>query len=258
MIRVTDLTKVFERSRKELKKNKGLEKRVTAVNRVSFHVQPGEIYALLGPNGAGKTTALRCVATLLSPTSGNVEVSGFDSKKDPRLIRERIGFLTNELKLDDHFTPAYTMRFFGQLRGMSLEAIEQRQQTLFSRFGVASFKDKQITDLSTGMKQKLAIAVSLLHDPEVIIFDEPTNGLDIITARTVLDYLMEMRSLGKSIIISTHVMRVAEELSDRIGILIDGKLLAEGSLDEILQNSGSEGLEQAFFSLYERAGVRDA
>lgn len=254
MIQVNDLRKEFTRSKRELKKDKHLKARVVAVDKVSFTVGAGEIYALLGPNGAGKTTTLRCISTLMNPTDGEIRVAGFDVAKDSQAIRERISFLTNELKLDEHFTPEYTMRFFGQLRNMTLEQIEKQKEDLFSRLGIEGFRNKRIGELSTGMKQKLGIAVSLLHDPEIIIFDEPTNGLDVLTARTVMDYLLEMRQRGKAIIISTHVMRVAEQLSDRIGILIDGQLVSEGPLETILETTGTGNLDEAFFTLYERYG----
>jgi sodium transport system ATP-binding protein len=257
MIQVKSLKKVFTRSKRDMKKQRQKQAEVVAVGGVSFEVQPGEIYALLGPNGAGKTTALRCISTLISPTEGEISIAGLDAKKDSTEIREKISFLTNELKLDEHFTPEYTMQFFGQLRNMSLLEIEEKKTQLFKTLDVQGFKDKRIRELSTGMKQKLGIAVSLLHDPEVIIFDEPTNGLDVLTAKTVTDYLLEMRSQGKAIIISTHVMRVAEKLSDRIGILIEGKLVIEGSLDSILEQTSSDNLDDAFFTLYERYGGHD-
>jgi sodium transport system ATP-binding protein len=258
MIQVSDLKKVFKLSKKEIKKNKKKKTdQVIAVNGVSFSVASGEIYALLGPNGAGKTTTLRCLSTLIHPTQGKIVIGGFDSKIDSEKIREQISFLTNELKLDDHFTAEQTMKFFGELRNLSHQEIERKKEELFSRLDIKGFKDKRVGELSTGMKQKLGIAVSLLHDPEVIIFDEPTNGLDVLTARTITDYLLEMKQRGKTIIISTHVMRVAERLSDRIGILINGKLVSEGTLSEILDETEQETLDDAFFTLYGRYGEND-
>ena len=254
MIEVSHLKKIYSIDKRKKKKEKIKTDQVIAVNDISFHVEPGEIYALLGPNGAGKTTTLRCISTLIEPTFGDIKINNYEVKANSEKVRETISFLTNELKLDEHFTADYTMNFFGGLRSMPRDLIEQRKKELFSILGIEGFKNKQISQLSTGMKQKLGIAVSLIHNPDVIVFDEPTNGLDVITAKTITDYLLEMKANGKTIIISTHVMRVAEKLSNRIGILINGKLIIEGKLDYILENTQSENLDEAFFVLYEKYG----
>ncbi len=254
MIEVSHLKKIYSIDKKKKKKEKIMTDQVVAVNDISFRVEPGEIYALLGPNGAGKTTTLRCISTLIEPTFGEIKINDYEVKANSEKVRETISFLTNELKLDEHFTADYTMNFFGGLRSMPKDLIEQRKKELFDILGIAGFKNKQISQLSTGMKQKLGIAVSLIHSPDVIIFDEPTNGLDVITAKTITDYLLKMKAMGKTIIISTHVMRVAEKLSDRIGILINGKLIIEGKLDYILENTQTENLDDAFFILYEKYG----
>ena len=167
--------------------------------------------------------------------------------KEGEEVRKRIGFLTNEMKLDPQFRLRYLVRFFGMLHGMKDAGIEERKNELFQRFGIMDFQDKLIEELSTGMKQKAAIAVSLIHDPEVIIFDEPTSGLDIITARAVTDYLLELKEKGKTIVISTHIMSEAEKLCDRIAVIMDGKKVIEGTLDEILQQTEQKDLEDAFF-----------
>lgn len=206
----------------------------------------------MGPNGAGKTTALRCITTLLRPTEGQVKVCGFDTVKESEKVRENIGFLTNEIKLDPQFSSAYMFRFFGKLHGIKEDTIEERQKELFSYFEINKFKDKKIEELSTGMKQKAAIAVSLIHNPKVVIFDEPTNGLDIVTARSVTDYLKELKEEGKVVIISTHIMSEAEKLCDRIGIIINGKKVADGKLEQILNENRSKDLEEAFFERYKR------
>lgn len=165
-------------------------------------------------------------------------------------MRECIGFLTNEIKLDPHFTPKYLFGFFGRLHGLDDATIEKRRKELFEYFDITDFENKKIEELSTGMKQKAAIAVSLVHDPKVVIFDEPTNGLDIITARNVTDLLLKLRDEGKLVIISTHIMSEAEKLCDRVGIIIDGKKVEEGTLDELLAHTGAKDLEDAFFNLY--------
>jgi len=257
MIKVTNLQKIYKLSKKQMTKQKISDDTKIAVDGISFNANKGEIFGLLGPNGAGKTTTLRCIATLFKPTSGSITVNDLDVEKEPEKVRGQIGFLTNELKLDDHFTPEYTMSYFGRLYGMSKEQIVKRTKEMFDRFGITGFKNTRIKELSTGMKQKLSIAVSLVHDPSIIIFDEPTNGLDIITARSVTDYLVEMREQGKLIIISTHIMNVAEKLCDNIGIILQGKLQALGTIEDICGQTGTNNLEDAFFILYGTYGKED-
>ena len=250
MIEIKNLTKIYKLNKKKMMELKTKETTKKAADNISLTAKPGEIYGLLGPNGAGKTTTLRCVATLLTPTEGSVSVCGYDTIKEPEKVRECIGFLTNEIKLDPHFSPKYLFHFFGQLHGMTEEQIAARQQELFTYFGINEFEDKKMEELSTGMKQKAAIAVSLVHDPEVVIFDEPTSGLDIITARSVTDLLQKLRDEGKLVIISTHIMSEAEKLCDRIGVIVDGCKVAEGTLPELLAQNNASDLEDAFFALY--------
>ncbi|MBR4342685.1 MAG: ATP-binding cassette domain-containing protein [Lachnospiraceae bacterium] len=252
MIQINELTKIYKLSAKKMQELKTKQNTKIAVNNVSLEAKPGEIYGLLGPNGAGKTTTLRCVATLLKPTKGDIKVCGFDSVKEGSKVRDSIAFLTNEIKLDPNFSADYMFKFFGRLHGMSEQQILDRQKELFTVFGINDFKDKKIEELSTGMKQKAAIAVSLVHDPKVVIFDEPTSGLDIVTARSVTDYLKYLRDQGKTVIVSTHIMSEAEKLSDRIGVIINGQKVAEGTLKEIIQNNEATDLEDAFFKLYSK------
>lgn len=251
MIEVSSLKKVYHMSSKQMKKRGEHEKIKIAVDGVRFTAKPGQIFGLLGPNGAGKTTTLRCVSTLLKPTEGSVTVAGFDTVKSPEEVRKRLAFLTNELKLEGHFSPKYTMSYIGKLYGMKASEIENRKNELFEHFGISDFEDKRISDLSTGMKQKLSIAVSLIHDPEIVVFDEPTNGLDIITAKAVTDYLLKLKAAGKTIIISTHIMGVAEKFCDELAIILGGKVVAEGTVAEVIASQEAEDLEEAFFRLYE-------
>lgn len=251
MIEINNLTKIYRLSKKQMMQMKTKNNVKKAAENVSLIAKEGEIYGLLGPNGAGKTTILRCVATLLKPTEGFVKVSGYDTVKQSEKVRENIGFLTNEIKLDPQFSPKYMFNFFGKLHGMKEEVINERREKLFTYFEIKAFEDKKIEELSTGMKQKAAIAVSLAHDPKVVIFDEPTSGLDIVTARSVLNYLKILKSEGKLVIISTHIMAEAEKLCDRIGIIIQGKKVMEGTLSEILDKTNTKELEEAFFELYE-------
>lgn len=251
MIRIKGLKKTFKLSSKQMKSNKEKTKYKHAVNGIDFEVKDNEIFGLLGPNGAGKTTTLRCLATLIQPSEGQINVNGYDAATEGEAVRKELAFLTNELKMDAHFSPDYTARFFGRLHGLTEKKIEERVRHLFDVFGITPYQFTKIGDLSTGMKQKLAIAVSLVHDPNVIIFDEPTNGLDIITAKTVTDYLGNLKAQGKTVVVSTHMMHVAEKLCDRVAIIMDGRIKTVGTLAEICQITGTDNLDDAFFKLYE-------
>ncbi len=250
MIEIRNLTKIYKLNKKQMAESKTKNPLKTAVDNLSLKAEKGEIYGLLGPNGAGKTTTLRCIATIIKPTEGEIYVDGHEVQKDPEAVRNSIGFLTSDIKLDDQFSVDYMFRFFGRLHNVPQDVVEKRREELFEYFGIKDFAHKQIKELSTGMKQKAAIAVSLAHDPDIVIFDEPTNGLDIITARSVTDYLKKLKSEGKLIIVSTHIMSEAEKLCDRIGIIIDGCKIAEGTLEDLLSQTGTCDLEDAFFELY--------
>lgn len=250
MIQVENFTKVYKLSKKQMNEQKSKEKIKKAADGISFSAKEGQIFGLLGPNGAGKTTTLRTIATLIRPTDGNITVKGYDVVKDAKEVRRRIGFLTNDVKMDPHFTPSYLFTYFGRLHSVEDSVIEQRKEVLFNYFGIKGYENKKISELSTGMSQKLSIAISLVHDPDIVIFDEPTNGLDIITAKAVTEYLVQLREQGKLVIISTHIMNVAEKLCDKIAIIINGRKVAEGSVEEIVSANQSENLEDAFFELY--------
>lgn len=250
MIEIKNLSKVFKLNKKQMSELKTKNYTKTAVNDLSLTAKKGEIYGLLGPNGAGKTTTLRCIATIIKPSKGEIYVNGHEVQREPEAVRTSIGFLTSDIKLDEQFDVDYMFHFFGRLHNVPKDVLERRKEELFTYFGIKDFAHKQIKELSTGMKQKAAIAVSLVHNPDIVIFDEPTNGLDIITARSVTDYLKKLRDEGKLIIVSTHIMSEAEKLCDRIGIIVDGRKIAEGTLDELLRQTGAEDLEDAFFELY--------
>ncbi len=256
-LRVEHLRKTFNLSKKQRKIERTDVRRKIAVDDVSFEAKPGEIFGLLGPNGAGKTTALRCIATLIKPDSGDVFVGEHSAVKDSAMVRKNIAFLTNEMKLEDHFTPNYLFTYFARLHGVDEADIEPRKAVLFERFGVDKFREVKVADLSTGMKQKVSIAVSLVHDPDTIIFDEPTNGLDVLTARTVTDYLQAMAQAGKTVIMSTHILHVAQKLCDRIGIIIGGKIKALDTIENIRAISPNEDMEALFFKLVEESEAPD-
>lgn len=249
-IDIRGLSKVYKLNKKQMQESHTKNPKKTAVDSLSLTARAGEIYGLLGPNGAGKTTTLRCIATIIRPTAGEIYVNGHEVQKEPEEVRKSIGFLTSDIKLDPQFSTDYMFDFFGELRGLDRAKVQKRKEELFAYFGIGDFAHKRIKELSTGMKQKAAIAVSLVHDPDIVIFDEPTNGLDIITARSVTDYLKKLKEEGKLVIISTHIMSEAQKLCDRIGIIIDGKKTAEGTLADLLSETGAKDLEDAFFEYY--------
>lgn len=222
-----------------------------AVIDMSFTAYPGEIFGLLGPNGAGKTTTLRSIATLLKPTHGAITVNGFDTVKASRSVRTSLSFLTNDLQLDDHFTPESTLKLFADLHQVDANHYSHKRDELVALFGLEEYMNTRIRKLSTGTRQKLAIAVSLIHNPSIVVFDEPTNALDLPTTRLIIQYLQRLRDEGKTLLISTHQIEVAEKLCDRIGIILDGRLQVVGTPAEILSLSASDSLEDAFFKFYD-------
>jgi sodium transport system ATP-binding protein len=247
ILRVEGLCKTFRLSRKQQKIERTDRKEIVAVNNLSFTANQGEIFGLLGPNGAGKTTTLRMLSTLIRPDSGDAILDGYSVVNQPEEVRGKIGFLTSELKLEDFFTPNYLFDFFSQLHHVDEATMRERKNQMFSRFGIDRFAEVKVANLSTGMKQKLSLVISLVHDPDIIIFDEPTNGLDVLTARTVTDYLQELRDQGKTIILSTHIFSLVERLCDRVGIIIDGQLTHCDTLENICNG---QSLEDRFFDIY--------
>jgi len=253
ILRAEGLRKTFKLSAKQQKLEKTKEKIKVAVDGLSFSVNEGEIFGILGPNGAGKTTTLRMLSTLIKPDSGDALVCGHSIVREPEQVRASIGFLTSELKLEDFFTPDYLFDYFSQLHGVPKELREQRKQMLFDIFGIHQFAGVKVADLSTGMKQKASLAISLVHDPKVIIFDEPTNGLDVLTAKVVTDFLLELRAQGRTVILSTHIFSLIEKVCDRVAVVIDGRLAACDELDKLRDGLS---LEDRFFALYaERKGA---
>ena len=247
VLSVSNLTKTFKLSKKQQKIRNLNKSVITAADNVSFQSYKGEVFGLLGPNGAGKTTVMRMLATLINPVSGDATVGGHSIVTEPQKVRQNIGFLTNELKLDDYFTPNYLFDFFSEMHGIPKDKSAARKKMLFEKFGIDKFAEVKVANLSLGMKQKISLVVSIVHDPEIIIFDEPTNGLDVITAKVVTDFLVELKSQGKSVILSTHIFGLAEALCDRVGIIINGKMVACGAVKEI---AGDGKLEDAFFDIY--------
>ncbi|HEV2314326.1 MAG TPA: ATP-binding cassette domain-containing protein [Candidatus Acidoferrales bacterium] len=219
---------------------------IHAVDSVSFSCKPGEIYGLLGANGAGKTTTLRILATILAPSSGTANVAGFDVVREPQKVRAHVGFLSTATALYDRLTAAETVEYFGQLFSLDSATIQRRTNELFKALDMDEFRDRRCAKLSTGMKQKVSIARTLIHDPPVMIFDEPTNGLDVMAARSITDFIRQCRDRSKTVIFSTHVMTEVEKLCDRIGIIHAGKMRTEGTLEQLRQNYRKDSLEEIF------------
>ena len=242
-----NLRKTFKLSKKQQKLEKTHQKVKVAVDDLSFTANKGEIFGLLGPNGAGKTTTLRMLATLIRPDEGDATLDGISVVKDPDAVRARVGFLTGELKLEDFFTPNYLFDFFSGLHGVEPSVAAARKTELFGKFGIDEFAEVKVGNLSTGMKQKVSLVISVVHDPDVIIFDEPTNGLDVLTAKVVTDFLLELRERGKTIILSTHIFSLVEKLCDRVGVIIGGRMVTCDSLSAVC---GGLSLEDRFFELY--------
>jgi len=240
MIETQGLTKIFrDKKRGEIR----------AVDGVSFTCKPGQIYGLLGANGAGKTTTLRMLATILEPSDGTAIVCGHDVIEQPEKVRANVGFLSTATALYPRLNAQEMVEYFGRLNGLDETELKKRVDDIFSRLDMNSFRDRRCDKLSTGMKQKTSIARTLIHDPQVMIFDEPTLGLDIMTARTIIGFIRECRQRGKTVIFSTHVMSEVEKLCDVIGIIQSGKLLAEGSLAELRERYQELDLEEIFMKV---------
>lgn len=222
---------------------------IRAVDHVSFVCRPGQIYGLLGANGAGKTTTLRILATILEPTDGTALICGHDVVQHPESVRANVGFLSTATALYPRLTAQEMVEYFGRLNGLNESTLKRRVDEIFDRLDMNGFRDRRCDKLSTGMKQKTSIARTLVHDPPVMIFDEPTVGLDIMTARTILAFIRECRDRGKTVIFSTHVMSEVEKLCDVIGIIQSGKLLDEGTLSQLREKHGEENLEEIFVKI---------
>ncbi len=255
MIVVDNLWKTFKLSRQQMKE-RGAEHRngvVHAVAGISFNCHPGRIYTLLGPNGAGKTTALRMIATLLKPTSGTIKVAGFDVTNEPHEVRRRLGFLTGTTKLYERLTPNELVKYYADLHGMERKSFERRKEELFTLLDIHPFANRRIGKLSTGMRQKVSIVRTMIHDPDIIVFDEPTVGLDVITAKHIIELIRRCRDVGKTVIFSTHIMGEVSLLSDDLAIIHNGRLCYSGTYKEFVNQMKRESLEEEFIRIVEEA-----
>ena len=240
MIHVRELTKTY----RDL-----VHGQFFALSGISFDARPGEIYGLLGPNGAGKTTLLRILSTILRPSGGTATVNGFDVVTQPSPVRRQIGFVSTNTAVYDRMTATEMVEYFGKLNGIEDELIQQRMENIFTQLDMTGIRDTVGAKMSTGMKQKVSIARSLIHDPPVLIFDEATVGLDVLVGRALLEIVSNLRDQGKCIVFSTHIMREAERLCDRIAIIYRGTILAEGTQSELSEQFGEDDLEELFFQL---------
>lgn len=240
MIQVENLSKAF----RDLRRGQ-----VLAVDHVSFEAHAGEVFGLLGPNGAGKTTAMRILCTVLQPSSGTARIAGFDVRTQASEVRKHIGFLSANTAIYDRMSAWELVEYFGRLYAMEPEPLRLRMEEVFAMLQMNSFRDVLGAKMSTGMRQKVSIARAIIHDPPVLIFDEPTAGLDVLVGRAVMQSIDQLRALGKCILFSTHIMREVERLCDRVAILSRGRIQACGTLPELRARYGQEDLEELFFTL---------
>lgn len=221
-----------------------------AVDKISFEVEEGEIFGLLGPNGAGKTTTLRMLSGLLTPTEGEASIAGFSMQKQKMKARQSLGFLTGDMDLYRRLNPKELLEYFGKLYETPKDELENRVNSLIEAFGISPFVDRYCEKLSTGQKQRVAIARTLVHNPRVVVLDEPTTGLDIMASEFILQFIKKMaKEEGKALVFSTHNLTEVERLCDRIAIINKGKLLYLGNLDGVKSQTGCDTLAQAFFQL---------
>jgi sodium transport system ATP-binding protein len=240
MIHVEQLSKSFDDLRRG---------RIVALDSVSFDVKAGEIFGLLGPNGAGKTTCLRLLSTVLQPTGGKATVAGYDVTTQAQDVRTHIGFMSCNTGIYDRMTAWEMVEYFGRLYDIEEHELQERLDRIFTTLQMQDIKDLLGSKMSTGMKQKVSIARTIIHDPPVLIFDEPTTGLDVLVARAVLKAIEALREEGKCIIFSTHIMREVEKLCDRVAVIYKGKILAIGSIPELEDQYHESDMEELFFKL---------
>jgi len=220
-----------------------------AVQSVSFSCSKGEIFGLLGPNGAGKTTTLRMITTILKPTSGTAKINDFDVITQPRQVRKQLGFVSADTGLYERLTPREILTYFGKLSKYPNDKLKSRIDEVTNMLQMDAFIDSRCEKLSTGMRQKVSIARAIVHDPPVIIMDEPTTGLDVLTSQVLHKFILQCKEIGKCVVFSSHIMSEAEKLCDRMAIIHNGQVLASGTLEELRASSGMHYLEDIFLSV---------
>jgi sodium transport system ATP-binding protein len=246
MIQVRGLTKTFSDSKRGA---------VHAVDHVSFDVRAGEIFGLLGPNGAGKTTTLRMLATVMKPSEGTASLNGHDVLQEPEAVRRSIGFLSADMGLYHRLSAREVLKFFGELNGVRGAALKERIAEIFSVLNMNDFGDRKIDSLSTGMRQRVAVARALIHDPPILILDEPASGLDVPTAHVIEEFILKARDSGKAVVLSTHTMEEAEYLCDRMAVVHEGRVKIIGTMEDLRAATGKHRLREVFLELL---GIEDA
>jgi len=246
MIEVSHVHKIYPNGKKG---KKGED--VHAVNDVSFQCEPGRVFALLGPNGSGKTTMLRMISTMMKPTQGSVTVAGYDTSRDTENIRKTLGFLTGSAGLHEKLSASESLDFFGQLHGIKGADLRKRKEFLVEKFELGDFQNRATGKLSMGQKQRVMLARTLIHDPQVVIFDEATTGLDVLAAKGLIEIIRDCRKEGKTVLFSTHIMGEVAMLADDVSILHEGRQIYSGTMDELKAQQQSESLEDEFIKLLE-------
>lgn len=240
MIRVENLVKEYRDSKKGA---------VRALDGISFEARPGEIFGLIGDNGAGKTTTLRILSTVLTPTSGRAEIDGLDVVKDADQVRSRFGFISGTTGLYGRLSPRETLNYFASLYGLTADQAKRRTDQLIESLGIGEFADRLCDKLSTGQKQRVGIARTVLHDPPVLFLDEPTSGLDVASSQGIMEFIELAKRDGKTVVFSSHHMTEVERLCDHLVVLHAGRIKGEGTVDSIKAQTGQETLERAFLHL---------
>jgi sodium transport system ATP-binding protein len=240
MIRTQGLTKRFA---------DGKNGTVVAVDHVSFEAQPGRVFCLLGVNGAGKTTVLRMLSTVIAPTEGTATVAGYDVVKDGEKVRASIGFMSNSTALYGRLSGIEVLQYFGRLYGLDGARLKARVDFVIDKLDLHDFKDRLCDKMSTGQKQRVSIARTILHDPPVLFFDEPTSGLDVVTSQSVMQFIEESRKEGKTVVYCTHIMSEVERLCDDVAVIHNGSLRGLGSVEQLKSQAGETTLERAFLKL---------
>lgn len=264
MISVENISKTFKMTREQKREasispsdlrtsgsKNALGTTIEAVKNVSFTCQAGRIFTLLGPNGAGKTTLLRIIATMLRPTSGTVNVAGHDVLREPEKVRASLGFLTGGTGLYDRLTPEEIVKYYADLHGLDDATFRRRKEELFTLLGINEFAKRRIGKLSGGTKQKVSIVRTIIHDPDVIVFDEPTAALDVIAARHIIDLIRQSKQRGKTVLFSTHRMDEVSLLSDDLAIIHKGKLLYSGTFADFQRQMKTKSVEDEFIRIVE-------
>lgn len=258
MIEVQQLTKELPLSKAQRKQSGTTDKVTKVVNDVSFSCQPGRVFTLLGPNGAGKTTTLRMIASILKPTSGSVQVAGFDILKQRKQALAKMGFLTGSTGLYDRLSANEIVRYFADLFHVSRGDFKLRKEKFFDLLDMNDFAGKKFGQLSTGMKQKVSIVRALIHDPDVVVFDEPTSGLDVITAEHIITLIRDLKARNKTVIFSSHIMAEVELLCDDLAIIHKGQLIFSGSMDEFRDQMEASSLTHEFIRRINEANSKNA